>query len=146
MKAINCFHSSIWFDCTTICVIWQSPNIWVIFISNITIFTVIWITMEGMNTARLYGLLPSKDWSLYNTTFCRPLLALALLGMLTILVALRLQRLIRLSFAKKLVIWRCFISDSVPVATKILPKHVTKELLVNTLEFLFHSFANNSFY
>ena len=91
-----------------ICVIWQSPNIWVIPISNITIFTVIWITMEGMNMARLYGLLPSKDWSLYNTTFCRPLLALALLGMLTILVALRLQRVIRLAFAKKLVIWRCF--------------------------------------
>ena len=108
MVAINSFHSFVSFDCTTICVIWQSPNIWAISISNITIFTVIWITIEGMNTARLYGLLPSKDWSLYNTTFCRPLLALALLGMLTILVALRLQRVIRLAFAKKLVIWRCF--------------------------------------
>ena len=106
--AINSFHSFILFDCTTICVIWQSPTIWVISISNITIFTVIWITMVGMNMARLYGLLPSKDWSLYNTTLYRPLLALALLGMFTILVALRLLRLIKLPFAKKLVIWRCF--------------------------------------
>ena len=37
--------------------------------------------MEGMNMARLYGLLPSKDWSLYNTTALNDSQAFASLGL-----------------------------------------------------------------